>query len=156
MSSALDMPKYDFQKTFNSHQSVTNKTELWLQLKQGFDSRQTFHTHYQYFDWGGTRAAPILFALTGISALFWPHFLRSVVVLFAMTLTFQLSSYPLCCVKRINEVLMCFEEGCVRFLAELITIMHWWQPISKVIGFAMHQRWHRKVNKGFSLQDALH
>lgn len=34
-------------------------------------------------------------------------------MLFAMTCTFQLSCNPLCCVKRINEVLMCFEEDCV-------------------------------------------
>lgn len=49
--------------------------------------------------------------------------------LFAMASTFQLSCYPLRCVKRINEVLMRFEEDRVTFffLVELIMIMRRWQ-----------------------------
>lgn len=69
--------------------------------------------------------------------------------LFAMASTFQLSCYPLRCVKRINEVLMRFEEDRVTFFFWL----NWlWlcgddRPVSKVSGFATHRCWHLKVNK---------
>lgn len=47
-----------------------------------------------------------------------------------------------CAVLRELMKFWCALKKTVEFLPELIMIMQWWQPESKVSGFAMHQCWH--------------
>lgn len=69
MSAPVGLVKHKTVERYSTTFSVNNKTELWLQLNQDFELRWTWHTHDQYFDWRGTKAAPILFLPTRISAL---------------------------------------------------------------------------------------
>lgn len=114
VSSPLDSLSSNFQ-------SVNNKTELWPQHSRVLIQAELDTPTTNILIEEAQEQPPFCSRRQGFSARFCRQFFF---LPFAMASTFQLSCYPLRCVKRINEVLMRFEEDCVTFfLVELIMIM---------------------------------